>query len=134
MRRISRRLIFSAIALSICLFILLFIVNNLNEPSEHLESPPYKCECPLLIESHAKAEKSNVLKEVLHPQNIGMRNDSRTTTTPPPSPPCKQVDKNSPIQRAIIIYYPHHQSEYFFPEVRWYVYNIHSMNKENSSI
>jgi hypothetical protein len=34
---------------------------------------------------------------------------------------CKEVQKNASVQRAIVIYYPHHQSEYFFPEIRWYV-------------
>jgi len=118
-RRISPRLILSAIGLSVCLPILIFIVNNLNSQPSSTEPLPVKCDCPTLPPPPPKIETVAPLKiEVPFAPKI----DATTSTqTPPPLPPCKPVEKESPVQRAIIIYYPHHQSEYFFPEVRWYV-------------
>ncbi|CAF3350277.1 unnamed protein product [Rotaria socialis] len=118
MRRVSIRLIVSAIALSVCFFVLIFIIINVNDHTEHLELPPYKCECPLVVEPGSKAEKL-VVPKIEAPSISKMDTASNSTQTMPPLPICRPVDKSQPVQRAIIIYYPHHQSEYFFPEVRW---------------
>jgi hypothetical protein len=135
MRRISPRSIVSAIGLSVCLFVLLFIVNNFNVHPSDPDLLPKNCDCPTLRpETHAAAAPK---VEVPPPAKVetpapaktetpvASKIDSVTSTrTPPPFPACKLVEKDSPVQRAIIIYYPHHQSEYFFPEVRWYVFTI----------
>ncbi|CAF1083831.1 unnamed protein product [Rotaria sp. Silwood1] len=117
MRRISFRSIFSTIALSACFLILIFLFTNLNNHSNDTELAQIKCNCPTVAELASKTEKITVPKaEVSATPKI----DAVTNTpTLQPLPPCKQVEQDSPVQRAIIIYYPHHQSEYFFPEVRW---------------
>lgn len=135
MRRISPRSILSAIGLSVCLLIIIFIVNNLNAHTNDIEPPaaPVKCDCPSLPPPAAKTEAPAVAKvevpvvtKTETPKTeapAAPKVDTATTTqTTPPLPPCTPVGKDVAVQRAIIIYYPHHQSEYFFPEVRWYVY------------
>jgi len=152
MRRISPRSILSAIGLSVCFLILIFIVNNLNTHTINEEPLAVKCDCPTLppapppeveIVAAAKVEVPVAAKvevpvaakvEVPVAAKVEVpvapkieapvvpKIDATTSTqTPPPLPPCQPIEKESPVQRAIIIYYPHHQSEYFFPEVRWYV-------------
>jgi hypothetical protein len=132
MRRISPRSIVSAIGLSLCFVVLIFIFNNLN--SHNINEPdvlPIKCDCPALppqiitppppkveIPVTQKIEPSTTLK-VETPPPTAKVDVTHITKTTPPFPPCKLVENSSAVQRAIIIYYPHHQSEYFFPEVRW---------------
>ncbi len=120
MRRISPRSILSAIGLSVCFLILLFIVNNLNTHTINTEPLPVKCDCPTLPPAPPPKVETVAVAKVEVP--AAPKIDATTSTqTPPPLPPCQPIEKESPVQRAIIIYYPHHQSEYFFPEVRWYV-------------
>jgi hypothetical protein len=125
MRRISPRSILTAIGISVFLLTLVFVINNPNE----IETLPLKCDCPTVIEPAPKIENPVVIKteapvipKVETPTAPATVASTTSTQTPPLTfPPCQQVDKNSSVQRAIIIYYPHHQSEYFFPEIRWYV-------------
>jgi hypothetical protein len=113
----------------------MFIVNNLNTHTSDIEPVPFKCDCPSLPPQPPKVEPPVVTK--LEPPAVARveipivpkieapappKTDATTSTqTTPPLPPCTPVSQDSPVQRAIIIYYPHHQSDYFFPEVRWYV-------------
>lgn len=131
MRRISPRSIISAIGLSACFLIIISIVNNLYTHTPDIELPlPPKCDCPSLPPPPPKTEAPVVAKIEVpvtpKPEPVAVPNVDTTTSTQttPPLPPCTPVGKDAAVQRAIIIYYPHHQSEYFFPEVRWYVYNI----------
>jgi hypothetical protein len=122
MPRISPRSLTSAIGVSVFLFIIFFIINH---RSDDLEPIPVKCDCPT-IPATTTNKLPTIKTEVPTPPKVEAivvpkTVTSTVTTTLPPFPPCKQVDTNSSVQRAIIIYYPYHQSEYFFPEVRWYV-------------
>jgi hypothetical protein len=132
MRRISPRSVLTAIALSLFLLTLIFIINN----SHDIETPPVKCDCPTVVEAAPKIDKPIVVKTEppvppkaeppappkTEPPVVPKTDTTTSTQTPPLTyPPCKQVEKSSSVQRAIIIYYPSHQWEYFFPEIRWYV-------------
>ncbi|CAF4159482.1 unnamed protein product, partial [Rotaria sordida] len=103
MRRITLRWILSAIGISICCLILVFIISNFGDNTRIIEQKLVKCDCSSTQSSFSQITptKSNLT-----------RNESILK-------PCKEIQKSSPVQRAIVIYYPHHQSEYFFPEVRW---------------
>ncbi|CAF4603953.1 unnamed protein product [Rotaria sp. Silwood1] len=103
MRRITLRLILSAISICICCILLIFIISNFGNDTHQTESKPVKCDCSSTQNSF--------------PQTIP--SVSNITPNKPILKPCEPIEKTSPVQRAIIIYYPHHQSEYFFPEVRW---------------
>ncbi len=103
MPRFTLRLIFSAIGLFVCFILLAFVMSNSGDKIHIQESQPVNCDCPLTQE-----RVPNIIPSVLTVRS----NKVRLAT-------CKEVQKTSPVQRAIIIYYPHHQSEYFFPEVRW---------------
>ena len=122
MRRISPRSIISSIGLSVCFLFIIFIVNNLTTHSTDPEPFSVKCNCPKIP---PQIITQTIPKEVapgapkLEPLAAAKVDPVSVTTPPPPLPPCKPVEYESPVQRAIIIYYPHHQSEYFFPEVRW---------------
>jgi len=133
MRRISPRSILSAIGLSVCLLVLIFIFNTLNNPTNDDDVLPIKCDCPTLppqiitpasnkievpVTQKVETSTSTPKVETPTPTKIDV---TTSTQTLPSLPPCKPVEKESAVQRAIIIYYPHHQAEYFFPEVRWYV-------------
>ncbi|CAF5079020.1 unnamed protein product, partial [Rotaria sp. Silwood1] len=76
---------------------------NFGNDTHQTESKPVKCDCSSTQNSF--------------PQTIP--SVSNITPNKPILKPCEPIEKTSPVQRAIIIYYPHHQSEYFFPEVRW---------------
>ena len=107
MRRITLRFILSAIGLCICCILLAFVIINLsttnNNNSHEVKSQSVKCDCP---------SSQNAVVKII-PEG------SLINSTVERSRPCKEVQQSSPVQRAIVIYYPHHQSEYFFPEVRW---------------
>jgi hypothetical protein len=103
MRRITLRLIYSAIGFSVCCILLIFVFSNSDDHIHLKESQSIKYDCSLIQEA---TPKSIPLIATINPNAI------RFAT-------CKDMEKTSPIQRAIIIYYPSHQSEYFFPEVRW---------------
>ncbi|CAF4526883.1 unnamed protein product [Rotaria sp. Silwood2] len=103
MRRITLRLILSAIGICICCILLVFIVSNFSNNIYEIESKSAKCNCPPTKNSF--------------PQIIP--SESSITRIETILKPCEEIQKSSPVQRAILIYYPHHQSEYFFPEVRW---------------
>jgi hypothetical protein len=103
MRRITLRLILFAIGSTVgCIFIV-FVISNSGGDTHKKESQLVTCNCPSTQE--------------IVPKTI----PSVSTVTPKAAifRPCIEIEKTSPVQRAIIIYYPHHQSEYFFPEVRW---------------
>ncbi|CAF0809552.1 unnamed protein product [Adineta ricciae] len=126
MRRFSPRSLLSAIALSLVIFIIIFIFNH-QSPDES-ELVQEKCNCPPVVETVPVINKSAIVKQevsnITKPETTPVPTTKPTTSsssssTIPPLPPCQPVNKNSSVQRAIIIYYPHHQGEYFFPEVRW---------------
>jgi hypothetical protein len=100
MRRITLRFIITAIGLSLCFIVITLFVTG-NSRDENFQSA--KCDCP----SARKAAPQIILPE------------PNFTSNKTRSSQCKEVQQSSPVQRAIIIFYPHHQSEYFFPEVRW---------------
>jgi hypothetical protein len=119
MSLILPRSILTVIVLSVCFFVLIFILDNLNTRTNDRDLSLVKCDCPTLPPPAPRIETSFVAKvEVPVAPKIDVVTSARTL---PPLPPCQPVEKNSPVQRAIIIYYPHHQSEYFFPEIRWYI-------------
>jgi len=122
MPRISPRSLTSAIGVSLFLCIIFFIMNHRSDDTELI---PVKCDCPTipattvnkLTTTKTDAPTPPKVEAAVVPKIV----TSTVTSTLPPFPPCKQIDTNSSVQRAIIIYFPYHQSEYFFPEVRWYV-------------
>ncbi|CAF3335253.1 unnamed protein product [Rotaria sp. Silwood2] len=105
--RVASRLIPSTIGICVCCIILVFIISNISNNTPEVESTSVKCNCPSTQNSF--------------PQTTVLGSTTTTTTTQNKAilKPCEEIQKSSPVQRAIIIYYPHHQSEYFFPEVRW---------------
>ena len=127
MRRLTLRSILSGIVLSVSLLFVVFIVTNWRNDVDDIDLPAVKCNCPVVTETAAKAAplpvpKTAALPEVQKvetPAVIKTESSTTTTTSLPPFPTCKPVTNESAVQRAIIIYYPSHQSEYFFPEVRW---------------
>ncbi|CAF1258541.1 unnamed protein product [Adineta steineri] len=121
MRRISPRSLLLSIGISLFLFVIIFIVNHRSIDIEEL---PIKCNCPT-VPAQTLPTINNTISiinatkiEAVTIQKVNIPTIAPSTTLPP-LPPCKPVEKNSSVQRAIIIYYPHHQSEYFFPEIRW---------------
>ncbi|CAF3408623.1 unnamed protein product [Rotaria sp. Silwood2] len=106
--RVASRLIPSTIGICVCCIILVFIISNISNNTPEVESTSVKCNCPSTQNSF--------------PQTTVLGSTTTTTTTTQNKAilkPCEEIQKSSPVQRAILIYYPHHQSEYFFPEVRW---------------
>ncbi|CAF4331421.1 unnamed protein product [Rotaria sp. Silwood2] len=105
--RVASRLIPSTIGICVCCIILVFIISNISNNTPEVESTSVKCNCPSTQNSF--------------PQTTVLGSATTTTTTQNKAilKPCEEIQKSSPVQRAILIYYPHHQSEYFFPEVRW---------------
>ncbi len=103
MRRITFRFVCSAIGVTVCLIFLSFITSNSSDTTGIQESQPVNCNCSL---------QQGVVPKIIPSIPI-------VTQSPITFRPCIEVQKTSPVQRAIIIYYPHHQGEYFFPEVRW---------------
>ena len=102
MRRTPFRSSLFIISLSVICLSLVFLINNsTNSTSSSLEVQSTEC--------------NGLSKQEVIPTEISSASDANIFK------PCEQVEKTSPVQRAIIIYYPHHQSDYFFPEVRWYV-------------
>jgi hypothetical protein len=102
MRRITLRFMLTAIGLSICFIVIVsFVTGHFggNSTDENFQST--KCDC-------TRNAASNILLAL-----------TNFTSNKARSSPCIEVQQSSPVQRAIIIFYPHHQSEYFFPEVRW---------------
>ncbi|CAF4391637.1 unnamed protein product, partial [Rotaria sp. Silwood2] len=104
--RVASRLIPSTIGICVCCIILVFIISNISNNTPEVESTSVKCNCPSTQNSF--------------PQTTVLGSTTTTTTTQNKAilKPCEEIQKSSPVQRAILIYYPHHQSEYFFPEVR----------------
>lgn len=107
MRRLNRRLIATGIGAAVLCLIVIFALNakSTENDDDEFQSKIGKCHCPsdhkatFPPESSAKIEMEN--------PNVN-RFDL-----------CKDTDPTSAVQRAILIYYPHHQGDYFFPEVRW---------------
>ncbi len=105
MRRITLRFILCAIGSTVgCIFVV-FVISNSTGDTHKPESQSVICNCPV--------------KQEIVPKIISTVPVSTVTPHAAVFRPCKEIEKTSPVQRAIIIYYPHHQSEYFFPEVRW---------------
>ena len=100
MRRLYTRALLSAIGLSVCCILLAFVVSNSNQKHVTDEISPNDCNCPM---SQARAES------LVNPTSMAS------------AKVCHEVKNESAVQRAIVIYYPHHQAEYFFPEIKWYV-------------
>lgn len=118
MRRISPRSITTAIAIAVCFLISTFIVNHFNRQSEEVD-PALKCDCPTIA---PEIITSRIEVTVIQRVEVPVPSNGSSyfvTKTLPPLPPCTPITAEAPVQRAIIIYYPHHQGEYFFPEVRW---------------
>lgn len=99
MRRISLRNILCTISLSVLCLCVIFLINNATNSNDLDESLNIGCDC-----SSKQGELRRRIPPVVNTNVLK---------------PCEQVEKTSPVQRAIIIYYPNHQSDYFFPEVRW---------------
>ncbi|CAF4078946.1 unnamed protein product [Rotaria sordida] len=77
--------------------------EEINDNTRLIEPKSVKCNCP---------SAQNSFPQIIPSVLTTIRNEVILK-------PCKEIQKGSPVQRAIVIYYPHHQSEYFFPEVRW---------------
>lgn len=137
MRRLTLRSLLSGIVLSVGLLFLIFIVTNWRNDADDIDLPPIKCNCPVVPEIAAKAQTVTEPKTAAVPdiQKIPIPVPAAIKTEPPPFPTCNPVTNSSAVQRAIIIYYPSHQSEYFFPEVRWWVKTIpHRSNLEKKPV
>ena len=100
MRRLYARSILSAIGLSVCCILIAFVISNSHQKNVPHEILPVGCNCPT---SQARSESS---------ANLAFETSAKV---------CDEVKNESAVQRAIVIYYPHHQAEAFFPEIKWYV-------------
>lgn len=119
-RRGFPRSLVPAIGLSVGLLLVIFVITNWTNGYGEVEFPTVKCNCPTLApQPVAKAVPAAETKAASTAAVVTSTATTTMTTTTPPLPPCIPVSNESAVQRAIIIYYPHHQSEYFFPEVRW---------------
>ena len=81
----------------------MFIIDNFGNNTHKTESKSIDRDCPATKKPNSNGD-SSVLTVASNVARII---------------PCTEIEKSSPVQRAIIIYYPHHQSDSFFPEVRW---------------
>ncbi|CAF1077399.1 unnamed protein product [Adineta steineri] len=99
MRCVGLRFVLAAIGLSIFCILVVFVTSNSRDDIHEKLSQPTKCDCPLTKDAPS-------IVPVLS-----------STVVKPKS--CVEVQNTSAVKRAIVIFYPHHQSEYFFPEVRW---------------
>ncbi len=119
MRRITLRFICYTIGLFVCFILLAFSMSNLGDHTSirEFQPVPIKCDCPLQQEVVPKIIPK--VPTVIPTVPTVTPAVSTVTASTISSETCNEVQKTSPVQRAIIIYYPHHQSEYFFPEVRW---------------
>lgn len=106
MRRISLRCICSAIGVCICCILLVFAVSNFNGNDRETKSALTNCDCPPQEKSNSEVAPVIVTSTTVTPQLTVFK-------------PCEAVQKTSPVQRAVLIYYPDHQKNEFFPEVRW---------------
>ena len=106
MPRIFPRSSLSSIVLFVCLIATILTVNHLYTLRDDPEVRAAKCNCSEL--------PLQVITPVVPKVEIAI-----STTTVPPPPPCRPVETESAVQRAILIYYPHHQTGHFFPEIRW---------------
>ena len=103
MRRIIQRMVFLAIILSLSLVLLATVIGNSGNGDDEQDVEADQCNC---AKNPAAAGSAVRLSRLINP-NANRFKD------------CKNTDTNSSVQRAIVIYYPSHQQEYFFPEVRW---------------
>ena len=103
MRRITLRYILTTIGLSLCCIFIAFVFINYSGNTSEKTSQSVKCDC---------SSKQEAVLKTIPSVSVDAPNTARSRT-------CIEVQKSSPVQRAIVIFYPHHQSEYFFPEVRW---------------
>ncbi len=110
MRRISLRFVLCAIGSTVACIFIIFILSNSNSDTNKHESQSIPCNCP---------EAQATVPKIIPTVPVSTTPTSTLTSHTAISKPCIEVQKTSPVQRAIIIYYPHHQSDYFFPEVRW---------------
>jgi hypothetical protein len=99
MFRLTRRFMFVAIGLFTCGLLLLLVIR---------QSQTTSCNCPTW------SKEANSHKELI--SSLPVRYNTNRLNS------CKEIDGNRSVQRAIIIYYPHNQKDYFFAEVRWYVF------------
>ena len=107
MRRISYRLLLSAIGLSVGFILIVFVFSHSNGNDAATENKPRQsaeCNCPEISKNKQNVASSSLLIQTSLP--------NKTAT-------CTEVKNTSAVQRAIVIFYPHHQRDYFFPEVRW---------------
>ena len=110
------RTLLSAIAFTAGLLVVIFVVTNWNNDGVEIEFPTVKCNCPTPTPRAAENTKPSTPAKIETVAIVTKKETTSTmTTTTPPLPPCNPISNESAIQRAIIIYYPHHQSEYFFP-------------------
>ncbi|UJR27829.1 hypothetical protein I4U23_009097 [Adineta vaga] len=104
MRRNTFKFLLSAIGLSVGCILIVSITNNLGGArSDKKNFKKVECDCPQTI--NAKSSISSSISATIQSQNKPTK--------------CTEVKNTSAVQRAIVIFYPYHQSEYFFPEVRW---------------
>jgi hypothetical protein len=103
MRRLTLRFLLSAIALTVCGILIAFVISNSGGVLHEIKAQSVECDCPT-------TPKAVPIVTVAASTSKHAVSASRS---------CVEVKNTSAVQRAIIIFYPHHQSEYFFPEVRW---------------
>ena len=101
MRRLIQRMVLLAIAVSLSLVLLATVIGNSGNDQQNEHSAD-SCDCA----KNPSAAAALRAVPLVNPNANRFKN-------------CKDTDKNSSVQRAIVIYYPSHQHEYFFPEVRW---------------
>lgn len=101
MRRLIQRMVLLAVVVSLSLVLLTTVIGNSGN-DQHDEPSTDSCDCA----KNPSAGAAIRAVPVVNPNANRFKN-------------CKDTDRNSSVQRAIVIYYPSHQHEYFFPEVRW---------------
>ena len=105
MRRCGLKFLVTTIALTTTSILIIISTANSKSKRHDRENILVNCDCPQLKND----------QHFLTPTNA---TEFKTTNQ---GNSCREPDRNSSIQRAIIIYYPSHQNDYFFPEVRWWV-------------
>lgn len=102
MRRSNRRFLISIITVIATSLLLLFFVINSKQSTSRKSVLTVPCDCDQVKYVENKSKNLNPIPS----------EQNRLTM-------CQDLDKNSSILRAILIYYPDHQANDFFPEVRW---------------
>ena len=115
MRLTVRYFVLFTMILATCLFLMVSVLKELKSSGYVSKWVPEYCSYSQLISQVIKSPVENVKS----PTDQQIYFATSNLTNPPQLSPCTSIGKELPIQRGILIYFPHHQSDNFFPEVKW---------------